>query len=79
VLHGPLLYIVAGCTAFGVLGTLAVAAVPERYTWKRWLPTPLLLGVGALCIHAVALERSPRQSVLSRWYDRALAWVQTVG
>ena len=46
VFHGPLLYIVLACAAFGVLGTLAIAAVPDGCACKRWLPTPLLLGVG---------------------------------
>jgi len=48
VLHGALLRIVIGCAAFGCLGTLALAAIPDRYAWKRWLPSPMLLGVAGL-------------------------------
>jgi uncharacterized oligopeptide transporter (OPT) family protein len=48
IIRGALLYIVIGCTAFGVVGTLVLAAIPERYKWKRYLPSPLLLGVAGL-------------------------------
>ena len=48
VLHGPLLTIVLWCTAFGVVGTLTLAMIPDRHRWKRWLPSPVLLGVAGL-------------------------------
>ena len=47
-LHGALLNIVLACAAVGVVGTLALAAIPDRYTWKRYLPSPVLLGVAGL-------------------------------
>ena len=48
VLHGTLLRIVLWCTVFGVVGTLALATIPDRHRWKRWLPSPVLLGVAGL-------------------------------
>ena len=72
VLQGALLWIVVGTAAFGVVGTLAVGAVPDSCAWKRWLPTPLLLGVGGLYsgVNFSALTLLAIAAVYQLWLPR---------
>ena len=48
IFHGPFLTILCVCSAVGVLAPIALWMVPDSKRWKRWLPTPVLLGTGAL-------------------------------
>ena len=44
ILHGPLLYLVAGCAAVSAAGTIALSRVPPDRWYKKWLPDPTMLG-----------------------------------
>jgi len=48
VFHGPLLWIVVCCGLFGLIVPPLLHMVPDDKWWKKWLPSPILLGVGGL-------------------------------
>ena len=36
------------CMIFGVVGPFVLWLIPNKHTWKKWLPNPVLLVVGGL-------------------------------
>ena len=48
VFHGPLLVIVVVCGCIGLIVPPLIHMVDDRKWWKKWLPSPILLGVGGL-------------------------------
>ncbi len=88
ILHGELRTLVSLCAAVGVLGTLALHAIPETCRWKRWVPPPLLLGVAGLysgfnfaaltTLSLAVLYQLVLRRRHPRWYER-YQYVSTSG
>ena len=73
VFHGPLLWIVVTCSVIGLVVPPLIHMVPDTKWWKRWLPSPILLGVGGLyagvnfsCVTMLVIA-AVYQVYLKRW------------
>ena len=83
IFHGTFLYILVGCAVVGAVGPVLIWLVPDRppYSrWKPWLPSPVLLGTGALygginfmCMSMLVVGLVYQWLLKTRhrrWYDR---------